>query len=374
MTNPTTAHSGRDGLVVLIPSLEMGGTERQILLLAQGIVSGYPEVATRTLVITMWSGGAFEKDLPSSIRLIHLGHRRSAGPITVLRLVRVLHRERPTVIYSVLAPANLLSAATSPFIRARRVWGQRSEHYSMGAPQWKHRMVRALLFVGGHRCDGVIVNSEAAERYIRSIPLREVPVKLVPNAINSAEFHPDPVARAAGREELGLVADDRLLLAVGRLVPDKDHKTLLRAFGTLAADPHLKLAIVGGGTNAASAGLFELAMELGFGDQFVLLGPRSDMNRWYNAADLLVQSSKNEGQSNVLLEALAAGCRAISTDSGDAARLLPSECVVPIGDHEALAAAVRIHFCSDVAGPSPSTVPRSIDDLTTSTLNFLGVL
>jgi glycosyltransferase involved in cell wall biosynthesis len=91
-------------------------------------------------------------------------------------------------------------------------------------------------------------------------------------------------------------------------VHDKDHRTLLRAFRDVhATHAAARLVVAGEGDAAQVEELSRLARELGVGEHVALIGGRSDVPRLYSAADVVVQSSRNEGSSNVIIEALASG-------------------------------------------------------------------
>ena len=100
--------------------------------------------------------------------------------------------------------------------------------------------------------------------------------------------------------------------------------------------------LAGTGMTEANSELIELIRMLGIADQVALLGPRNDMPRMYNALDLYVLSSKSESFPNVLGEASACGVPSISTDVGDAARIVSETgCIVPPSCIDGLCDALR---------------------------------
>jgi glycosyltransferase involved in cell wall biosynthesis len=133
-----------------------------------------------------------------------------------------------------------------------------------------------------------------------------------------------------------------VVLGVGRLVPQKDFETLLRAFARVRAEMPARLLILGEGREHER--LRELAAGLGLGADVDLPGfdpnPVSAMAR----AGTFVLSSAWEGFGNVVVEALATGCPVVSTDCPSG----PGEILdggrfgrlVPVGDAEALAEAL----------------------------------
>jgi glycosyltransferase involved in cell wall biosynthesis len=157
------------------------------------------------------------------------------------------------------------------------------------------------------------------------------PLATVPNAVAPA---PPPADRA----ELDLQPGTRLVLAVGRLVEQKNHALAVRA---LADVPDAVLAIAG--TGPLLADLERLARESGVAERVRFLGLRQDARALMGAADVVVMPSRWEGLPLSALEALASGTPLVATDvrglrelvtDGENALLVPEE-------PEALAAALR---------------------------------
>jgi glycosyltransferase involved in cell wall biosynthesis len=121
------------------------------------------------------------------------------------------------------------------------------------------------------------------------------------------------------RAELGLGAEVPLIGCVGRLVPIKDHHTLLEAFAGLSCEVPARLVIVGDGQLGPA--LEAQAEQLGVGARVHFLGWRSDLPGIYADLDLLALSSRNEGTPLAIIEAFAAGCPVVATRVGGVADL-----------------------------------------------------
>ncbi|RBP29130.1 glycosyltransferase involved in cell wall biosynthesis [Marinobacter pelagius] len=116
------------------------------------------------------------------------------------------------------------------------------------------------------------------------------------------------------------------VLAVGRLVPVKGFDTLIRAWKPVVdALPQSHLTILGEGEQRHS--LEKLVAELVLGEHVALPGHQNNTAPWYSNSDLTVISSRREGFSYVLLEALMAGCPVISTPVSGPQELLPPEAI-----------------------------------------------
>lgn len=104
------------------------------------------------------------------------------------------------------------------------------------------------------------------------------------------------------------------ILTVGRLDPQKDFITLIRAFSCLVRDiPDARLTIVGDGTQKDV--LIKLVHDLKLQKQVIFRGWQNGHKFYSNGADIFVLSSLREGFPYVLLEAMSAGLPVISSDA-----------------------------------------------------------
>lgn len=138
-------------------------------------------------------------------------------------------------------------------------------------------------------------------------------VQLLRNAIALERFLFNEEIRAEVRKELGL--DAELVIGhVGRFMNQKNHKFLIEIFAELLkVEPHAVLLLVGEGELQDE--IKALVQEKGIADQVRFLGQRSDVNRLYQAMDLLLFPSFYEGLSVVCVEAQAAGLPCLLSDA-----------------------------------------------------------
>jgi glycosyltransferase involved in cell wall biosynthesis len=104
-----------------------------------------------------------------------------------------------------------------------------------------------------------------------------------------------------------------LVVCVGRLSPEKDQETLIKAFALLPSTPPLyRLALAGDGPSRSA--LEALTRELGLTDRVQFLGNISDPFALLRTAEVAVCSSRYEGFGNAIVEALSCGTAVVSTD------------------------------------------------------------
>ncbi len=180
----------------------------------------------------------------------------------------------------------------------------------------------------------VVLPSRTLERIATDIwKLPSERVRYIPNGIDLSRFRPHPPAPVdPGRPlVIGTVAALRTEKNVGRLV---------RAFALLPSDINARLIIVGDGPERAS--LSEIAQSRGIAERVTLAGHRTDTPALYAAFDIFALSSDTEQMPLSLIEAMAAGLPAATTDVGDVRAMLAPDNAPFVGplDDAALAASL----------------------------------
>ena len=171
-----------------------------------------------------------------------------------------------------------------------------------------HRWLKEFM----QKCQHIIIPSESMrEILVRDYGLHER-YSVIPTGTNL-----EPFLNADGkalRLEKGW-QDEKVLISVGRLSPEKNWDTLLRAFAkTSEKHPDSRLVLIGDGT--ARQSLEELSSALGVTDRVTFTGalPFEDIPRYLKAADLFVFASVTETQGLVTIEAMAAGLPVVAVD------------------------------------------------------------
>jgi glycosyltransferase involved in cell wall biosynthesis len=166
-------------------------------------------------------------------------------------------------------------------------------------------------------------------------------IELIPNGVEPGRYASAP-PRAELRASLGLDPERTLAICVARFHPVKDHATLLRGFGQVAAERQgVDLILVGDGQLRGE--LERLAAELGIERRVRFLGIRHDVPALLQAADIFAMTSLSEAASLTVLEAMAAALPVVLTEVGGNPELVRAGregLLVARGDNEALARAL----------------------------------
>ena len=257
---------------------------------------------------------------------------RRADLVRALRLGRYLEEQQPDVVFTNLWQANLAGFFAASMIRDCSAIIPVA-HCTVAKGRVGHLdLMRHVFPAAGHV---VAVSRGVAENFAAVVGVPENRIIVIynpaalPTAIRRAEAAPDhPWFRDGGPP---------VVLGVGRLVPQKDFRTLIEAFRRVLAERPCRLLILGEGPMRAE--LEGQVQALGLDDRVSLPGWAENPYAFMARAGLFVLSSRHEGFSCVLVEALACGCPAVSTDcpAGPAEILEDPDLLAPVGDPEALA-------------------------------------
>ena len=289
----------RPPLLLIIQSLHGGGAERQLAELAN-------YWANRAHVtLATWSGPeiADHYALDTQVRRVHLNDPESgarwlrrvrASVLRIARLRALIEAMAPAAVLSFCTQSNVLTILAARGLKTRVIVSERTQpakHADLPLP-WK--LLRRLTYA---MADSVVVQTQDAARWVRRNCWTKATV--IPNALR----------------ELPSLSMQRLplIVAVGRLGPEKGFDLLLEAFARLA--PRFNdwnLVILGDG--AERDRLTRLCRDLALTERVQLGGHTSEVETWMARAGLVVQPSRFEGFPNVVLESMGMGAAVISSD------------------------------------------------------------
>ena len=328
-------------ILFLVRSLTYGGAERQLVILANELAKRGYEVA----IAPFYTVGLLENEIDRSrVRFIPLEKRSRWDLLSFYgRVIRVVEKEQPDILYGWMATPNLVAAMVRPlYPKVRIFWCIRSANLEVifdrvaSAICWFERRL-------SHFADCIVVNSEAGVRHAASRGLPLDKMIHIPNGIDVDRFYFDPIAGEKVRLEWGFTRSDRLIGLVSRFDPIKDHPGFLKAAAYLAQGlPEVRFVCIGNGPTQYRARLEALSRELGLEQRVVWLPARPDVRAVYNALDVVCLCSLSEGFPNVIGEAMACGRHCVVTDVGDCRFLVGNAgVIVPPSDSEALAEGLR---------------------------------
>jgi glycosyltransferase involved in cell wall biosynthesis len=264
--------------------------------------------------------------------------------VTVVKLYRLMRRERPHVVHTHTAKAGFVGRIAARLAGVPVVLHTFHGHVFHGyfSPA-KTRLFLLIERLGARLSTRIITISPRLREEIAQFGVTgSERIEVIPLGFELEMFASQPRGAGDFRRSLGLPAAATLVGAVGRLVPIKNIPLLLEAVALARQeDPAIRVVLVGDG--ALREELEVEAEALGLGQAVIFTGWRHDLASVYADLDALVISSHNEGTPASLIEAMATGCPVVSTRVGGVPDLIAdgeTGRLVPPGEREALAAAL----------------------------------
>lgn len=318
-------------LLLVISSMHAGGAERVLSILA----TSWARMGRDVVLVTTHDDGSppfYPLDAAVQHRPILLSEIPGGGMISNVKQVRalrsIIREESPTLVVSFLNYTNILVLLACRGLRVPVIVSERLD------PR-VHRL--GLLWNTLRRWTypsaALLVNqTEAAASWFRCWMGDRI--RIIANPVMEAELGNDPPE---------IVLDKPALVAMGRLHPQKGFDTLLEAMAIVhRRRPELKLTVLGEGHLRPE--LEAQRHRLGLDGVVSFPGRVKNPNRVLAQAETFVLSSVTEGFPNVLCEAMAVGLPVISTRCPSGPEEIITQGVsgllVPVGDAEALAAAI----------------------------------
>lgn len=322
--------SARDGardarrkrVLLMVSSMRGGGSERQVLLLAQHLDRARFEPHLYLTEAT----GAFLKQVPDDVPIhsfdsvadttrLYVPGRQLRRQTEYVR--QVIDTQRIDVVYDRTFHMTLLAGRAAAGVR--RVSTIVSPPHQ-ALPLVEKRFVslkRRRLAAAYRSADAVVAVSHAAARSAESYyGLAADSVIVIPNPIDAPTIH----RQSIDKDPLAPV----VLVCVGRMTEEKGHADLLQAISiahTQWPDHRGPLTVRLVGDGPLRSALESASEQLHLGERVTFLGALENAAEEIASADALVLPSRFEGMPNVMLEAMSLGTPVIATTSGGSAEL-----------------------------------------------------
>lgn len=316
-------------LLLLIPTLDRCGAEKQLTMLATGL----PRDRFDVHVAALTRGGPLEHPLrDADIPVTVIGKRWKVDPAAYFRLKRLIRELQPDIVHTWLFAANAYGRQAALAAKVKHiVAGERC------VDPWKRWHELAIDRQLSRRTQRIVTNSSGVRDFYVQHGIAAEKFAVIPNGIGP--LPPPRKTRDDLLRELNLPSDTRLIGAVNRLWPQKRVKDLIWAADLLKVirdDVHL--VILGDGPDRWR--LQRFCDQTQINERVHFLGERPDVPDWLPHFDCLWLASEYEGQSNAIMEAMQAGVPVVATDiPGNRDLILSDETgyLVPVGDRAAFA-------------------------------------
>lgn len=282
--------------LLMLPSFVAGGAERVLVIIANSLA----ERNIETTIVVYDTDSEFYK-LADNIKLVRLnmpevkrgGYKKYYRMPYNVKIVRSVVREAdPDVVISFSYITNVMALLACKKIGKKVVISERTD------PVRYNRLQRLFMSLLYKKADGFVYQTNAIKRrYSDKYGIKNSVV--IYNPVTS-----DQIGERSKKE--------KIVLSVGRLIPEKNQELLIRAFATSEKLNEYSLHIYGDGPLKVQ--LQELIKNLNVENRVKLCGVELDPIKRHNEATVFALTSYVEGFPNVLIEAMANGIVCVASD------------------------------------------------------------
>lgn len=330
-------------LLIILHDLSAGGTEKMMARLAGALVDAGNDVT----LLMLTGGGVNVALVDPRVKQVELHSARSASAVPAL--ASFLRQNRFDAQLAALTHVNVVAIAAATLsgtlaqlhVSERNAFS-RDKHVN---PSLRVRLAYWLAPLLYRLIPNpvICVSRGVAEDLVETTVARAQDVTIADNPVLDNDFRDKPPGSPTHRWLQEKTTP--VIVAVGRLAPQKGFDTLVEAFARL---PYRNARLIIFGEGGLRAELLELATRLGVADRFDLPGYADRPMAQVAAADCFVLSSRFEGSPNVLVEALSTGTPVVSTRCHYGPQdILEDGVVAPlvnVDDPQALAQAIGIEL------------------------------
>ncbi len=309
--NSDKEHRPRRRVFFLLDSFMLGGTETQAVELARRLDPAHYQV---TLGCLRMSGPLLERLSGTSVRIVNIdlgaGVDSSSGVFAILKLARLLRKERMQILHAHDLWSNLAGMAAAMLARVPVIiTSQRDLSHDAWYGTYRRRFLRLMQ----SRSSAVVTNAKAIrDGLIDRDGVPAAKILVVYNGVDLERFRTSVDRTQIIRGSEG----KKLIVLVGNMISEvKGHSVLISAaMEVVRRHPEVQFVLVGDGKMRAQ---FESQVAVsGLTQHFAYLGRRIDIPQILASCDIAVLPSLAEGLPNAVLEYLAAGLPVVASALG----------------------------------------------------------
>ena len=318
----------------IVSNLGIGGVQKRM-------VSLLPKLNKEryNIVVCSFKSGELQHCLEQSGISVRIVQRRfKFDPVCIYRLCSIMKKENIDIVHTHCHKPNTTGRVAAKLAGVPVIIA--NEH---NVDSWKSKWQLTLDKWLAAYSDKIIAVSEAVKSfYVKNADIPADKFEVIYNGVDLDFWQkniPSQKVILEKKAKLGLLQGDKVIVAIGRLHPQKGHEYLLRAARKIIPRMrNLKFLIVGDGPMKDS--LESLSERLGIKENVIFTGKRDDVKNILYLSDISVVSSIREGFSNVVLESMACSKPVVATDVGGNKEIIIDRAngfIVPSRDEDARA-------------------------------------
>lgn len=282
----------------------------------------------------------------NGIACMQVGFSRSAFHVSqhikaYQSLCAFMKKERYAFVHCHTPIASAITRLAAAKTKTRVLYTAHGFHFYHNAPLVNWLTYYPVEWLLSHKTDCLItINGEDFRRARKHLHAKET--EFIPGVgidtekyLNSNKYmYAEKNFREEKRKQLGLTKDNIVLLSVGELSRRKNHRMVLNALSQIQGT-QIRYVICGRGEQEEA--LKNEVTSLGLTGKVIFAGYRSDVDEFYQMADLFIFPSIQEGLPVALMEAMASGLPCLASDirgNRDLLHQMAESCLFPLEEQE----------------------------------------
>lgn len=301
-------------ILIFTSYLGSGGAEKHVVRLVNHLDYSLFNVE----LILPKKSGSYEAELSREVKVTKVGLPLGRLSSTLMRLTclfplsYIIQKRKPDILFSVMDIHNLIAVQAVKYARHRPhlvlgIQNSITDLYQNSG--WMGQQILRRIPTYYNKADKIVALSHGvADNLLSLSPELADKVTVIYNC-----GYDDFLMKQLGEQRIDRPNPDiPLLVACGRLEPQKGYPYLLKALALVLKEQDCHLWVIGQGREREM--LQNMAQQLGISEHIEFLGFKSNPYSYIAAADLFVLSSLHEGFGNVIVEAMVCGTAVVSTD------------------------------------------------------------
>ncbi|WP_374724693.1 glycosyltransferase [Calidifontibacillus erzurumensis] len=293
-------------ILFFIYQLGGGGAARTLL----NIINNLDRSKYSPVMVTLDFNGSYEPELKNDVIFIKLPTKRLSR--SVFKLAEIIRNEKVDIVFSTIPRVNTIAilATKFSFTKAKSVI---READNLGGSLRTNLQLLGFGMIYKFSSQIVSLSEGVKENLVKRYKVKPADIKVI--------YNPVDLQNIKRKLEYGQInpehkkffdTEDKVIITAGRLVKQKDQKTLIKAFSKV--NSHLKSRLIILGEGPLKEELMKETIKLNVQDRVHFVGFQENPYVYFKHADLFVLSSIHEGFSHVIAEALATGVPVVSTN------------------------------------------------------------
>lgn len=288
-------------LILLVPYLGIGGSERIIVNLANYSVSKQKKV----LLLILKKGGEFEAKLSEDVEIQYLNKNKTI--LSFFDILAILKKNNSKCIFSSLWHMNVILGLTR-YIYPNKNINYIARETNIISESGLNNLSKKLLTLSYRKFDKIICQSDDMSfDLVNNFNINYSQLVKINNGVDIGNVEKEYMNNNTP------VNDTRkVLLSIGKLEYQKGYDLLINIFKSAELENEYVLYILGGGSKYCE--LKNSIEQKGLSNSIILVGKVNNPYKYFNNAYAFISSSRFEGFPNVVLEALVCGVPVISNN------------------------------------------------------------